>query len=217
MKLYSYYRSSAAYRVRIALALKGLSYRTMAIDLSRGAQRSDDYLATNPQGLVPALELDDGRLLTQSLAILEWLNEAHPEPAFYADDGFLRATQRSLVQHIACDIHPLNNLRILRYLKGELEQPEDAVSSWYAHWVRRGFDSLEEAIANFDAPFSMGSRPGMVEVMVIPQVYNARRFNVPIEDYEHLLELDARCQELDAFRSAHPSAQPDAPESLSAR
>ncbi len=213
MKLYSYYRSSAAYRVRIALALKGLAYQVIPVDLVQGQQRQHDYLTTNPQGLVPALQLDDGRILTQSLAILEWLEETFPEPPLYADNPVERARQRSLVQHIACDIHPLNNLRVLHYLKGELAQPEAQVSSWYSHWIRRGFTALEQEVSSFAGPFSLAANPGMFEVLLIPQIFNARRFNVAIDDFPQLLELAERCEQLDAFASAHPSRQPDGPAS----
>lgn len=213
MKLYSYYRSSAAYRVRIALALKGLAYQVIPVDLVQGQQRQHDYLTTNPQGLVPALQLDDGRILTQSLAILEWLEETFPEPPLYADNPVERARQRSLVQHIACDIHPLNNLRVLHYLKGELAQPEAQVSSWYSHWIRRGFTALEQEVSSFAGPFSVTANPGMFEVLLIPQIFNARRFNVAIDDFPQLLELAERCEQLDAFASAHPSRQPDGPAS----
>lgn len=213
MKLYSYYRSSAAYRVRIALALKGLAYQVIPVDLVQGQQRQHDYLTTNPQGLVPALQLDDGRILTQSLAILEWLEETFPEPPLYADNPIERARQRSLVQHIACDIHPLNNLRVLHYLKGELAQPEAQVSSWYSHWIRRGFTALEQEVSSFAGPFSVTANPGMFEVLLIPQIFNARRFNVAIDDFPQLLELAERCEQLDAFASAHPSRQPDGPAS----
>ena len=213
MKLYSYYRSSAAYRVRIALALKGLAYQVIPVDLVQGQQRHHDYLTTNPQGLVPALQLDDGRILTQSLAILEWLEETFPEPPLYADNPVERARQRSLVQHIACDIHPLNNLRVLHYLKGELAQPEAQVSSWYSHWIRRGFTALEQEVSSFAGPFSVTANPGMFEVLLIPQIFNARRFNVAIDDFPQLLELAERCEQLDAFASAHPSRQPDGPAS----
>ena len=213
MRLYSYYRSSAAYRVRIALALKGLAYQVIPVDLVQGQQRQHDYLTTNPQGLVPALQLDDGRILTQSLAILEWLEETFPEPPLYADNPVERARQRSLVQHIACDIHPLNNLRVLHYLKGELAQPEAQVSSWYSHWIRRGFTALEQEVSSFAGPFSVTANPGMFEVLLIPQIFNARRFNVAIDDFPQLLELAERCEQLDAFASAHPSRQPDGPAS----
>jgi maleylacetoacetate isomerase len=211
MRLYSYYRSSAAYRVRIALAIKGLAFETIPVNLAQGEQRDGIYLSRNPQGLVPALELGDGTLLSQSTAILEWIEETFPAPALYAADPVERATQRALCQHVACDIHPLNNLRVLHYLRDELQQGEAAVSDWYAHWVRRGFAALEAIATSWKEDFSLGDRPGMFEVFLVPQLYNARRFRVPVEDYPTLAAIDARCARLPSFAAAHPSEQPDAP------
>lgn len=212
MKLYAYFRSSAAYRVRIALGLKGQPFEVAAVNLLKQEQRSAEYRQTNPQALVPSLELDSGEVLGQSVAILEWLEETHPTPALYARDALERAAQRSLCSHIACDIHPLNNLRILRYLGDELAQSQESVSRWYAHWVREGFNAVEMAVAAYGEGFSLGERPGMVEAMVIPQLYNARRFKVPVDDFPAILSLDERCQSLDAFHHAHPGRQPDTPE-----
>ena len=212
MKLYSYWRSSAAYRVRIALGLKGLPFTTVPVDLVLGEQRDESYLERNPQGLVPALELDDGRLLHQSTAILEWLEEQYPDPALYPADAMHRARCRALCQHIACDIHPLNNLRVLKYLGGELQAEEDAVMRWYAHWITRGFSALETEIAGDTGPFSMGDVPGMFEVMLVPQMFNARRFKVPLDSFPLLRAREERCADLPAFADAAPERQADAPE-----
>jgi maleylacetoacetate isomerase len=211
MKLYSYWRSSAAYRVRIALGLKGLAYSTAAVDLVNGAQRSGEFLAHNPQGLVPALELDDGTLLTQSSAILEWLEETHPAPALYPRDPVERAHCRALCQHIACDIHPLNNLRVLAYLRDDLKQEQDKLADWYAHWIQRGFAGIEAAVAAQKTRFSLGEAPGMFELMLVPQMYNARRFSVSLDAFPTLVARDAACAEIPAFAAALPEKQPDAP------
>jgi maleylacetoacetate isomerase len=212
MKLYSYWRSSAAYRVRIALGLKGINYSTAPINLASGDQRGDTYLHRNPQGLVPALELDDGTLLTQSGAILEWLEETHPDPALYPRDALARAHCRALCQHIACDIHPLNNLRVLAYLRDDLGQEQQAIAHWYAHWIQRGFSALEAAAAAQETRFSLGDRPGMFELMLVPQIYNARRFKVPLDAFPTLVARDAECALVPAFAAAAPGKQPDAPD-----
>lgn len=211
MKLYSYFRSSAAYRVRIALGLKGISFEIVPVDLVTGAQRDAEYLLTNPQGLVPALELDDGCVLNQSMAILEWLEESYPNPPLYPNDALARAQYRGLCQHIGCDIHPLNNLRILKYLNNELALDQQSVSDWYAHWIQRGFSALESQLASLQTPFTLGDRPGMFELMLAPQMYNARRFEVALDAFPRLLALDAKCAELDVFIAAAPQSQPDAP------
>ena len=207
MQLYSYFRSSAAYRVRIALNLKGIDHGVIPVDLVAGEQRGEDYRWHNPQGLVPTL-VSGNIVLTQSTAILEWLEERHPEPALYPQDILQRARVRALCQLIACDIHPLNNLRVLKYLREELEQDKDAVQRWYAHWISEGFAALEAQLR--DGSFVNGEAPGMAEAYLIPQVYNAERFSVPLDDFPHIRSLHARCEELPAFRRAHPDAQPDA-------
>ena len=209
MQLYSYFRSSAAYRVRIALNLKGIDHGVIPVDLVAGEQRGEDYRWHNPQGLVPTL-VSGNIVLTQSTAILEWLEERHTEPALYPQDILQRARVRALCQLIACDIHPLNNLRVLKYLREELEQDKDAVQRWYAHWISEGFAALEAQLR--DGSFVNGEAPGMAEAYLIPQVYNAERFSVPLDDFPHIRSLHARCEELPAFRRAHPDAQPDAPQ-----
>ncbi|MFT7288458.1 MAG: maleylacetoacetate isomerase [Halieaceae bacterium] len=211
MQLFSYYRSSAAYRTRIALNLKELQYDIVPVDLTKDEQRQDAYLRENAQGLVPALKLDSGEVLTQSQAILEWLEETFPTPALYAADPFDRAGQRALCQHIACDIHPLNNLRVLRYLRNDLDLAQAQVNDWYAHWIQLGFTAIEEALARSPDNFSLGERPGMLEILLVPQVYNALRFKVPMDEFPAIIALDQRCAPLNAFQAAHPDAQPDSP------
>ncbi len=211
MELYGYFHSSAAYRVRIALGLKGITVESVPVSLIESENRTEEYLAANPQGLVPALRLDSGEVIGQSTAILEWLEERFPEPALYPQDQIARARHRALCQHIACDIHPLNNLRVLRYLKGPLGQEQESVNTWYAHWIHEGFRALEIETANIDR-FSLGDTPGMFEVMLVPQLFNARRFNVDLAPFPALQALDARCSELDAFANAHPFQQADAPQ-----
>lgn len=211
MELHSYFRSSAAYRVRIALEIKGLKHQIIPINLTTGQQRGEDYLKSNPQGLVPALTLDSGDTLAQSGAILEWLEETHPSPPLYPQDPILKARHRALCQHIACDIHPLNNLRILRYLGGTLGLEKTQIDDWYAHWIKLGFTAIESALEGFAANFSLGENPGMFEVFLIPQVYNAYRFEVDLSPFPRIVALNKRCQHLPAFAKAHPSTQPDSP------
>ena len=213
MELFSYFRSSAAYRVRIALGLKGIAHAIRPVNLVAGEQRDAAYLENNPQGLVPALRLDSGAVIAQSMAILEWLEEAYPRPALYPAESLARAQYRALCQHIASDIHPLNNLRVLRYLRDDLQQPQAVIDRWYAHWIHTGFHAIESAVATTQGAFSLGQEPGMLEVMLVPQVYNARRFNVDLSAFPAIIDLDARCQALAAFAQAHPSLQPDTPAS----
>ncbi|MEQ8516139.1 MAG: maleylacetoacetate isomerase [Chromatocurvus sp.] len=208
MQLYSYFRSSASYRVRIALNLKGIDHGVIPINLVAGEQRGESYRRHNPQGLVPTLITGD-TAITQSTAILEWLEERHPEPALYPQDTLQRARVRALCQLIACDIHPLNNLRVLKYLKGELEQDEEAVQRWYAHWVIEGFTTLEDRLPQ--EGFVNGEAPGMAEAYLVPQVYNAERFAVPMAAFPRISSLRERCDALPEFQRAHPDAQPDAP------
>lgn len=211
MKLYSYFRSSAAYRVRIALNLKRIEYSSIPLSLIDGDQRRDEYLVKNPQGLVPAIELESGEVLSQSVAILEWLEVTHPTPSLYPTDTLALAKYRADCLHVACDIHPLNNLRVLQYLKSEgLEQTQ--VDNWYSHWVQTGFVALEQTVASFAGDFSLGNRPGMLEVFLIPQIYNAKRFKVTLDAFPALVALDERCATIREFAIAHPSVQPDTPE-----
>lgn len=214
LTLYSYWRSSAAYRVRIALNLKGLAYRQVPVHLVKdgGQQRAAEYQALNPQQLVPLLvdEAAGGLRIAQSLAILEYLEEVCPLPALLPADPAERAQVRALALHIACDIHPLNNLRVLQYLSGELGVNDAAKDAWYRHWVEAGLAALEAGVAAFDGRLSLGERPGYLEACLIPQLYNARRFNCQLDAYPRLLAIEARCESLDAFRLAAPEQQPDA-------
>ena len=204
MKLHGYFRSSAAYRVRIALNLKGLSTEHLPHHLRKGEQCAPTYLAINPQGLVPTLEGDDGAALTQSLAIIEWLDETHPNPPLLPKDPLRRARVRAFALAIACDIHPLNNLRVLKYLKGELGQEQEAIDRWYAHWVNEGLAALEAMAAPRAGAFLFGDTPTIADVCLVPQLYNARRFNIPITPYPTLRRADETASALPAFAAAHP-------------
>lgn len=213
MKLYTYFRSSAAYRVRIALNLKGLPYEAVPVHLLRngGEQRQADYLALNPAGLVPALE-DGGALLTQSLAIIEYLDETHPQPPLLPGDALGRARIRALAQAIACDIHPINNLRVLQYLSRELGASEEQKTAWYRHWVEEGLAAVEAMLAH--APrsgrFCFGDTPTLADICLVPQVSNAQRFKCNTAHIPTVLRIAEACEALEAFRLAAPANQPDA-------
>ncbi len=204
--LCDYFRSSAAYRVRIALNLKGVDYESRQIDLRADEQKSDDYRSINPQGLVPMLEID-GHRLTQSLAIIVYLDQTYPEPPLFPLHRADGAHVRAMAMTIACDIHPLNNLRVLKYLKGEMGQPQEAIDAWYAHWVREGFQALEALAGPKAGAFLFGDAPTGADVCLIPQMYNARRFNVPLEDYPTLLRAEENANKLEAFAAANPDRQ----------
>ncbi len=204
--LYDYYRSSAAYRVRIALNLKGVDYESRPVNLADGAQRSDDYRAVNPQGLVPMLEID-GQRLTQSLSIIMYLATRFPEPPLLPADAAEAAHVRAMALLIACDIHPLNNLRVLKYLKSELGHAQDEVDRWYVHWITEGLSALEAMAAPRAGHYLYGDSPTIADVCLVPQLYNARRFNVPLDDYPNLLRADENANKLDAFALAHPDKQ----------
>jgi len=210
MRLYSYFRSSAAFRVRIALNLKGLPYDTAAIHLRRNDQSKPDYLGVNPQGLVPALE-DGGRILIQSMAILEYLDEIHPEPPFLPKQAADRSRVRALADIVACDIHPINNLRVLRYLTRELGHDEAAIAKWYNHWIAEGFQALEPLLAH-DArtgAFCHGDSPGLADVALVPQVVNAERYQLDLAQYPTVGRIYGNCMRLEPFVTAHPRNQPD--------
>jgi maleylacetoacetate isomerase len=210
VKLYSFFRSSAAYRVRIAFNLKDLSYETVAIHLQRegGLNRKPSYRAVNPQMRVPTLALDSGEIITQSLAIIEYLDEVHPRPPLLPRDSVERAQVRALAQLVACDIHPLNNLSPLRYLKNELGQDQSRIDAWYCHWVREGFDALEAMIS--PGPYAYGADVTLADICLVPQVANARRLKVPLDAYPKIIAIDATCARLAAFEQARPENQPDA-------
>jgi len=211
VKLYTYFRSSAAFRVRIALNLKGLAYEPALVHLAKGEHRKPEYGALNPQALVPALE-DAGRLLTQSLAIMEYLEETHPQPPLLPKDPFARARARSLALLVACEIHPLNNLRTLTHLKKALGQSEEQVNAWYRHWIADGMAKLESAMAKTPGTgkYSQGDTPGIADCCLVPQVFNAQRYQCELAPYPTIMGIFAECMKLDAFINAQPSRQPDA-------
>lgn len=210
MKLYNYFRSSASWRVRIGLALKGLRYDYAAIHLVKNEQSSGSFARQQPSHLVPALELDDGQWLSQSMAILEYLDEIHPEPPLLPQGAFARAQVRALAQDIGCDIHPINNLRVLRYLKSDLGQEQATVDRWYRHWVATGLAVVEQRLAQTAGQFCFGDTPGLADCLLVPQVYNAERFECPLEAYPTVMRINAACLALPAFANTHPSACPDA-------
>jgi maleylacetoacetate isomerase len=204
--LYDYFRSSAAYRVRIALKLKGVEYESRQVDLRTDSQKSAEYRALNPQGLVPMLEIE-GHRLTQSLAIINYLDIRYPVPPLIPAAAAERAHVVAMAMAIACDIHPLNNLRVLKYLKGELGHSQDEVDRWYAHWIKEGLPALEEMARPKAGKFLFGDVPTGADVCLVPQLYNARRFNVPLDDYPTLLRAEENANKLEAFAAAHPDRQ----------
>jgi maleylacetoacetate isomerase len=212
VRLYTYWRSSAAYRVRIALNWKGLRYEALPTHFLRngGEHRAPAFLARNPQGLIPVLD-DGGVVLAQSLAIIEYLEERYPEPPLLPREPEPRARARSLALAIACDIHPLNNLRVLQYLKSELAQPQDKVDAWYRHWIATGFAALEqEAVRHGDGRHVVGDQVSVADLCLVPQVYNARRFKVDLTPYPTLVAINEALSARPAFQAARPEAQPDA-------
>ncbi len=214
MKLYSYYRSSASYRVRIALNLKQLGYETKPIHLVNqgGEQFLTDYTQLNPQALVPTLD-DSGVILSQSLAILEYLEETYPQHPLLPSDNAARAQVRAMMQLIACEVHPLNNLRVLKFLKQELACNEDQKNQWYQHWITEGFTALEKILAceEMMGLCCYGDTPTFADCCLIPQVYNAQRFNVSLGDFPMIKRINNYCLTLEAFQHASPEVQPDAP------
>lgn len=210
MKLYTFFRSSAAYRVRIALNLKGIDYSMIPVHLSKdgGQHRRPDYRAVNPQMRVPSLQLGGGQVLTQSLAIIDYLEETHPEPSLLPADALLRAKVRAVAQIIACDIHPLNNSGTLAYLRETLGQDQAALDAWYAHWITAGFEAIEALLP--PGSFAFGEFVSLADVCLVPQVYNARRFKVPLDPFPKIVTACAACERLPAFERAKPENQPDA-------
>ena len=209
MILYGHALSSASYRVRIALALKNLHVDTVLLDLRAGEQRLEKFLQINCQGFVPALALDDGAVLTQSAAIIEYLDEIHPNPPLLPQSPLARARVRALAQAITCDIHPLNNLRVLQYLENELRQDQSTRDTWYRHWVQMGFDAVERWLARDAATgrFCHGDAPTLADVCLVPQVANARRLAVDLKPYPRIAEIDSACRELAEFQAAAPERQ----------
>jgi maleylpyruvate isomerase len=210
MKLYSYFRSSAAYRVRIALNLKGLAYETVAVNLVKdgGHNRRPEYRAVNPQMRVPALVTPTGEVLIQSLAIIEYIDETHPNPPLLPEEPIARARVRALADIVACDIHPLNNSGTLRYIKREMHQEQTAIDAWYHHWVIEGFEAIEALVQ--PGPHAYGSQVTLADVYLVPQVANARRLKVPLDRFPKIVGIEAACLKLAAFDRARPENQPDA-------
>lgn len=207
--LHGYWRSSAAYRVRIALNLKGLEYAQITHDLRTSAQHAPAYRDMSPQGRVPVLDAD-GLRLTQSLAIMEWLDEAHPRPPLLPDDPADRAVVRAMAQVIASDIHPLNNLSVLQWLRGEAGADDDTVNAWMRHWITQGFAALELLVARRGGTFAFGEAPTLADCCLVPQLYSARRFNVDLQAFPRLLAVGDACAALPPFAAAEPARQPDA-------
>jgi maleylpyruvate isomerase len=209
MILYHHAVSSASYRVRIALSLKGLPFNSKLMDLRAGEQRGEEFLRINSQGLVPTLALDDGAVLTQSLAIIEYLDETHPDPPLLPQPALARARVRALTLAIICDIHPLNNLRVLQYLEKELRHDKATRDTWYRHWVQVGFEALERWLVRDAATgrFCHGDRPSIADICLVPQVANARRFDVDLRAYPRIVGIDAACCAMPEFQAAAPDRQ----------
>ena len=209
MKLYDYWRSSAAYRVRIALNMKGLEVEQIPVDLRAGGQRADEYLAVNPQGLVPFFE--DGELaINQSLAIIDYLEDVYPENPVLPKDPILRARARAMAHVIALDIHPLNNLRVLQFLEGGLGVSQKKRAIWYHHWLTKGFEAVEAMAKAQPGDFCCGDEPTLADICLVPQVYNAKRYEFDLRLYPTIREINDRCHEIEAFAKAAPQHQPDA-------
>lgn len=207
MRLYDYFRSTASYRVRIVLNLKEIDYQSELVNLLQGEENSGAYLQLNPQGLVPSLVLDNQQVITQSLAICEYLEEVYPEPALLPEDPLARAEIRAFSQMIACDIHPLNNLRVLKYLVNDLKVDEGAKLLWYQHWVAEGFVALEALLAQRPAStYCFGETPTLADVCLVAQMFNARRFECDLSNYPRLLAVTQQCELLEAFKKAQPSS-----------
>jgi maleylpyruvate isomerase len=210
MRLYSFFRSSAAYRVRIALNVKGVAYETVSVDLPGAAHRAPEFRAVNPQATIPTLD-DDGTILWQSLAIIEYLDARYPEPRLIPSEPVARAHVQALAQLIACEIHPLNNLRVLNYLRGELKLDEAAVGKWYSHWIAEAFGPLETLVAGFSGGrYCFGDSLSLADVCLVPQIYNARRFSCDLAPYPTLVRIAAGLEAEPAFAAAAPHLQPDA-------
>ncbi|MBD1583056.1 maleylacetoacetate isomerase [Pseudoalteromonas sp. S16_S37] len=207
MKLYTYFRSSAAYRVRIALNLKNIAHELVAVNLLKSEQQGEQYTSKNPQGLLPALETEQG-VLAQSLAILEWLEETHTDTPLLPNDPWQKAQVRNFCYAIACDIHPIDNLRVLKYLSQELNVDDEQKNTWYRHWIIEGFKKLELMLG--DSEFCFGDKPSLADVCLVPQVFNALRFNVDMTPFPKIAAIYERCNQLPAFSDAAPENQPDA-------
>jgi len=209
MKLYNYFRSSASFRVRIALELKGLAYDYLPVHLAKGEQRKPEFSALNAEGLVPMLELPGGQRLTQSMAIIDYLDETHPAPPLLPRDALERARVRALAQIVACEIHPLNNLRVLKYLVNDLKVGDEAKNGWYKHWVRLGLLAYEARLAEQPGRYSHGDTPTLADCCLVPQIFNAQRFDCDLSNLPRTLAVHQACMQLPAFQKAQPSACPD--------
>ncbi|MBK6007504.1 maleylacetoacetate isomerase [Ramlibacter ginsenosidimutans] len=210
MKLHNYFRSSASFRVRIALELKGLAYDYLPVHLVKGEHKSERYAAVSPSGLVPALETDSGEVIGQSMAIIEYLDETHPEPPLLPKDPLGRARVRALAQLIACEIHPLNNLRVLKYLVRDMKVTEEAKNTWYRHWVRSGLEAYEAELQRLPAStFSFGDTPSLADCCLVPQIFNGKRFDVDFSGLPRTMAAFDACMKLPAFQRAQPSNCPD--------
>lgn len=210
MKLYSHYRSSAAYRVRIALNLKGMDAEIEPIDLGKREHRAPDFLEVNPQGLLPALDTGHG-VLTQSSAILEWLEETHPEPPLLPEDAWARAQVRAMAAIVGADIHPIQNRRVLSYLKHEFDASQEDIFQWARTWISAGFDALERLVKDAPGKFCFGDSPTLADIYLMPQIYNARQYDLKMDPFPALLGVEEACSKMKAFALAHPKDQPDAP------
>jgi maleylacetoacetate isomerase len=210
MKLFNYFRSSASYRVRIALALKGLDYDYMPVHLPKGEHTAESYAAVSASRLVPLLQDDDGARLTQSLAIIEYLEETHPQPPLLPADALGRARVRAIAQDIACEIHPLNNLRVLRYLVHDLKLSDDDKNRWYRHWVETGLEAVERQLTTQPGRYCHGDLPTLADCCLVPQIFNAQRFDCRLDHVPRVMKVFEACMALDAFAKTQPSACPDA-------
>ena len=211
MKLYNYFRSSASFRVRIALELKGLKYEYVPVHIAKGDHKQEPYVSISADTLVPVLELDDGRRLSQSMAIIEYLDAVHPSPALLPADAFAKAQVHALSQSIACEIHPINNLRVLKYLVRELKVSEEAKNNWYRHWVREGLVAFEKQLAQLPAStFCFGDTPTLADCCLVPQIFTGKRFDCDFSGLPRTMAAFDACMKLDAFQKAQPSACPDA-------
>lgn len=209
MELFNYFRSSASYRVRIALALKGLAYDYKPVHLQKNEQMAESYAAVSATRLVPLLK-DGDRFVHQSLAIIEYLDETHPEPPLLPKEPLARARARALALDIACEIHPLNNLRVLRYLVGPLGVDEDAKNRWYRHWVETGLEAVEQQLAAAPAPYCVGEQPGLADCVLVPQIFNAQRFHCRLDHVPNVMRVFEACMQLGAFEATRPEKCPDA-------
>lgn len=210
MKLYSHYRSSASYRVRIALNLKGVEAEIVPIDLAKREQQAESYLAVNPQGLVPALDTGDG-IITQSFAILEWLEETYPTPPLLPPDPMARAHVRAMAAAVGADIHPLQSRRVLSHLKRDYRVPQEELFAWPAYWIGLGLEPVERLIERHGGRFAFGETPTFADIHLIPQLYNARAYDADLSPFPRILAVEQACADYWAFQAAHPDCQPDAP------